>query len=159
MFPNTYRYYHGFPCEASGRLFREAAMSMMRLRHLMYHIVHGQRLHVSVRLIGFDHRRRWHPRNRVLAIIVVVVIIVVIIIVVLIVGVVIAGIRCGQLLHFHGRHSRCRRSRRHGRRHRVFGAAFPRTFRHPAVSHGYEKIRNGDCRKTLKLFMFNNVFS
>ncbi|KAL0099812.1 hypothetical protein PUN28_019904 [Cardiocondyla obscurior] len=38
----AYRYYHGLPREASGRFFREAAVSVMGLRHLMNHVVNGQ---------------------------------------------------------------------------------------------------------------------
>lgn len=141
----AHRYYHGFPCEASGRLFREAAVSVMRLRHLMNHVVNGQLFHVSVGLICLDHRRGWYPRwDRVLAlgvVVIVVIIVVIVVVVVLVVGVVVACVGCVQLLHFHGGH-RCRRCRsRHGRRHCVLGAAFSRAFRHPAVSHGCKETR------------------
>jgi len=145
----AHRYYHGFSREASGGLFREAAVSVMRLRHLMNHVVYGQLFHVSVRLISLDHRGWRYPRDRVLAlgiiVVVIIVIVVVIVIVILVVGIVVAGIGRGELLHFHGRHRRrrrCRRRRRrHGRRHRVLGAAFPGAFRHPAVSHSCKETR------------------
>jgi len=138
----AHRYYHRFPREASGRLFRKTAMSVMSLRHLMNHIVYGQLLHVGVRLISLDHRRRRYSRDRVLAlsVIVIVIVVIVVVIVVLVASVIVAGIGRSQLLHFHSRHRRRRRRRRHGRRHRVLGAAFSRAFRHPAVSHGCKEM-------------------
>ena len=138
-FQQTHRYYHRFPDDAPRWLLGEATVSVVRLRYLKYHVVNRQLFHVRVWLIRLHHRSRRHARYSVLCLVVVVVVltvgVVVVVIVVVVAGggvvvVIVATSRGRELLHVGGGGGR------RGGRHCVFGAAFSRTFRHPAVPNG-----------------------
>lgn len=107
----------------------------MRLRNLKYHVVNRQLFHVRVWLICLYHSSWRHTRYSVLCLAVVVIVLAagVVIIVVGVIIVIVSTSRGRELLYSGGS------GRWRGGRYCVFGAAFPRTFRHPAVSNGWNR--------------------